>query len=177
MNPQLSVNTYFSLLKLLTTCVRGCPDIAKTLLASGVLKTLQQLLATSSMLSGGAAGPASSSVVRTADQLLSVVLFASELLPVIPEAPSSVLKGLPLTGMRADAAPPSAPAPPIPACERSRLLSEDAELAAQLSSQLLPLLLQVYASSVLPQVESGMRGLGCTSCPVVLFDSSQQEYI
>ena len=152
MNSQLSVNTYFSLLKLLTTCVHGCPDIAKTLLTSGILKTLQQLLTTSSMLSGGASGPASSSVIRTADQLQAVVLLASELLPVIPDAPAAVLKGLSLTGPSTGGEDSASLAVPGPACERSRFLSEDTELAALFSSQLFPLLLQVYASSVLLQV-------------------------
>ena len=153
MNSQLSVNTYFSLLKLLTTCVHGCPEIAKTLLTSGILETIRQLLSTSSMLSGGAMGPASSSVVRTADQLQAVVLLASELLPVIPDAPSAVLKGLSLTGSPPPSSSDGTPAAAAgPACERGRFLSEDTALTARFSSQLLPLLLHVYASSVLPQV-------------------------
>ena len=144
MTSQLSLNTYFSLIKLLSTCVRGCPDVAKTLLSAGVLETLRQLLATSSMLASGGAGPASSSVVRTTEQLHGVMLLVTELLPAIPDAPSALQKGLPLT--QGEGAAPEA------ACERSKMLAEDAPLLARFSSQLLPLLLQVYASTVMPQV-------------------------
>ena len=155
MSSQLSVNTYF------TTCVHGCPDIAKTLLTSGILRTIQQLLTTSSMLSGGATGPASSSVIRTADQLQAVVLLASELLPVIPDASAAVLKGASLTGPSTGGEASASAAVPGPACERSRFLSEDTELAALFSSQLFPLLLQVYASSVLLQVGKGEKSEHC----------------
>ena len=146
MTTQLSLSTYFSLIKLLTTCLRGCPDIAKNLMSGGLLDTLRVLLATSAMASGSGSG----SVIRSADQLHAAVQLALELMPAIPDAPTALQKGLPLT---------SAPPPPGalaavagPACERSRILAEDAPLTARFSSELLPLLLQVYASSVMPQV-------------------------
>ena len=158
MTSQLSLSTYFALVKLLTTCLHGCPDIAKTLLSGGILDTLRIQLATSAMASGS--GGSSSSVVRSADQLHAVLLLATELMPGVPDAPSALQKGLPLTSLPAAPAAAAA-AEGGSACERSRILAEDAPLTARFSSELLPLLMQVYASSVMPQVCGGAMPCGC----------------
>lgn len=144
---QLSLSTFFSLIKLLTTCVRGSPyDVTKTLVEGGVLETLRQLLASSSMLivcSGGAA-TASSSVVRTTEQLHTVVLLLSEMLPETPDAMAAVRKGS-LTQLT------EASSSSEEGVQRGFLLGEPLILE-RLGAQFLPLLLQVYSSTVMQQV-------------------------
>lgn len=150
MTSQLSLGTYFSLIKLLTTCVRGSSAVAQTLLHAGILDTLCQLLTTSSMLSSGG-GPATSSVVRSVDQLHDVVLLLSALLPTAPDAPTALLQGLPLT----DADPASKGSP---TCERVIFFTENLPLLNRFSSHLLPLLLQVHATTVMSQVRQTCLG-------------------
>ena len=45
MTSQLSVSTYYGLIKLLTTCTTGCHTVAENLLQAGVSGTLRSLLA------------------------------------------------------------------------------------------------------------------------------------
>jgi len=45
MTSQLSVSTYYGLVRLLTTCTAGSPAVAESLLQAGVSGTLRTLLA------------------------------------------------------------------------------------------------------------------------------------
>ncbi|GAX77476.1 hypothetical protein CEUSTIGMA_g4920.t1 [Chlamydomonas eustigma] len=158
MTSQLSLSTYFSLVKLLTTCLKGCPTITKTLLNGGLMETLRQLLANCSMLSSGG-GPASSSVVRTTDQLHEVLSLVSALLPAIPDASSAILKGLSLSATTSSAASNSNAAGGSTSLqltsqqqERSSFLQQQPQLMSQFSAMLMPLLLQVNSTTVIPTV-------------------------
>ncbi|KIY98523.1 E3 ubiquitin-protein ligase TRIP12, partial [Monoraphidium neglectum] len=83
MAAQLSLGTYYGLIRLLATCAAGSPAVAESLLQGPLVDTLRQLLAGSAMLSS-AAGQAC--VLRTADQLSEVVGLAAALLPPVPDA-------------------------------------------------------------------------------------------
>lgn len=154
MSSQLSLSTYFSLLKLLATCVRSSSAVSQTLLQAGVLDTLTQLLASSSMLSSGG-GPATSSVVRSVDQLHDVLLLLADLLPAIPDAPSALQQGVPLAEYGAGALSPSTG-------ERQAFLASSPQLLSRFSGQLLPLLLQLHATTALSQVR--FTQMGCNAC-------------
>jgi E3 ubiquitin-protein ligase TRIP12 len=158
MAQQLSLATYYMLVRLLATCAGGSAAVAEALLTGPLLDTLRQLLATSAMLSasGGQAG-----VLRTADQLSEVIGLAAALLPPVPDAATVVLQGLPARpagdGAAAAAGPGGsggarAAAAAASNTARVAFLRENPEVLAKYSDGLVPLLLQVYSSSVLPAV-------------------------
>ena len=145
MNSQITTGTYFSLIKLLSTFINGCPAKAARILLlandpeGGAIEIVRKLLSTSSMLSSSAA--TSSSVVRSSDQLQAVVQLAADTLPAAPDAPSAVLSGLPLTST-----PTATPS------EHEKVLKETPHLLDKFSSQIMPFLLQVYSTSAMSQV-------------------------
>jgi hypothetical protein len=179
---QLSLNTYYSLIKLLATCAASSPAVAVQLLEGGVLRVVCTLLATSSLLPG--AGPGTgSSMLRSADQLYEVVALVTELLPALPEAPTVVTENLPalpggspppaLPGAKdKDASPSEGPAAADKAGaagkekekeggkgaagakedERAVYLYKNADAVQTLAHEVLPLLLQLYTATVIAQV-------------------------
>ncbi|KAI8471467.1 MAG: armadillo-type protein, partial [Monoraphidium minutum] len=92
MASQLSLGTYYGLIRLLATCAAGSAAVSESLLQGPLVDTLRQLLASSAMLS---AAPGGACVLRTADQLSEVVGLAAALLPPVPDAAALVLQGLP----------------------------------------------------------------------------------
>jgi E3 ubiquitin-protein ligase TRIP12 len=164
---QLSLGTYYSLIRLLATCAAGSAPIAEALLTGPLVGTLRQLLATSSMLS---ASGGQACVLRTTDQLSEVVGLAAALLPPVPDVTTVMLQGLPsrppaggadaAAAAAAAAAAPSGPgagrgaadAAAAAAAARVAFLREHPEVLSNYTAGLLPLLLQVYSSTVLPGV-------------------------
>jgi E3 ubiquitin-protein ligase TRIP12 len=104
---QLSLNTYYSLIKLLATCAASSPAVAVQLLEGGVLRVVCTLLGTSALLPGAGAGTGNSSMLRSADQLYEVMALVTELLPALPEATTVVAENL-------AALPGGSPPPPVP---------------------------------------------------------------
>jgi E3 ubiquitin-protein ligase TRIP12 len=149
----LSISTYYGLVKLLATCAKGSAAIAERLLNSGITDTLRLLLANSAMLSSASA---STSVLRTADQLYEVVSLAHGLLPSMPDAGSMVLAGLPCKpGSAGEGSGEQT-------CERQKFLKENPSTMLNFAGALLPLLLQVIGATCMG-VQSVKR-LDCEQC-------------
>lgn len=143
MTSQLSLTTYYGLIKLLTTCSSGSPPVAHKLLQGGLIDILKALLANSALLSN--TGSASSSVLRSTDQLHEVIGLAYELLPPVPEPAAAILEDAPTTaGGWTDVVQSNS--------AKCKFYNDNPEIVLKFSSDLLPLLLQVYGSTVMPQV-------------------------
>uniref|UniRef100_A0A7S3VMY1 HECT-type E3 ubiquitin transferase n=1 Tax=Dunaliella tertiolecta TaxID=3047 RepID=A0A7S3VMY1_DUNTE len=208
---QLSIGTYYCLVRLLATCVASSPVVSRQLIEGGVLDTVRKLLSTSSILpsSGGGGGSSSVSMLRTADQLYEVLSLLGHLLPAVPESPRVVADQLPalqsyeaaavkteeedaaarsgggsgansrggrgsggrgsnggggsrsinLSGLvSGTGGGPAAAAAAVSgggekgAKERAQYLQEHEDVMRMLCKELLPLLLQLYAATVMPQV-------------------------
>lgn len=148
MTSQLSLTTYYGIIKLLAACAAGSATVAQTLLEAGILDVLCRLITNSSLLSASAGTTA---VMRSPDQLFEVLGLACQLLPSIPESAQVILQG-----QAALAAAGTSGAQP---CARSTYLSENPVLMKRMSAELLPLLLQIFSTTVMPQV-----GSVCSSC-------------
>ena len=96
MSSQLSVPTFYGLLKLLATCASGSHVVAESLLQAGISSTLRNLLATSALFNASGASPGN--VLRSTDQLGDLVALTAQLLPPIPDAAAAVLQDLPMAG-------------------------------------------------------------------------------
>ncbi|XP_074331245.1 E3 ubiquitin-protein ligase UPL3-like [Apium graveolens] len=147
----LSTSTYTGLVRLLSTCARSSHLGAKTLLLLGISSILKDILSGSGLVTSMSASPALS---RPPDQIFEIVNLANELLPPLPQGtislPSSsnvFVKGS-LTKL-----------PPVVSEERDdlieneisareKLLSEQPELLQKFGTDLLPVLIQIYGSSV-----------------------------
>jgi E3 ubiquitin-protein ligase TRIP12 len=161
MAAQLSLGTYYGLIRLLATCAAGSPAVAESLLQGPLVDTLRQLLAGSAMLSS-AAGQAC--VLRTADQLSEVVGLAAALLPPVPDAAAVMLQGLPSRppgGGAGGAGSAGAAAAAAAAAggdgARASFLRDHPEVLAKYTEGLLPLLLQVGTA---PGVAGDTQGRG-----------------
>lgn len=139
---QLSVATYFGLVKLLATCASGSSAIAEHLLKGGLSEVLKALLSTSSLL-GATSG---ASLLRTTDQLYEVVNLTCELLPAIPESTRVIAEELPAVGLVTSGENDT--------CARAKFLKDHPDLLRKFSADLLPLLLQVYESTAATMVRS-----------------------
>eukprot|EP00891_Asterochloris_glomerata_P005589 jgi/Astpho2/5589/e_gw1.00079.2.1_t len=155
MTSQLSVSTYYGLIKLLSTCVKGSHTVAENLLQAGMSGTLRNLLQSSTLFSTSRTSPAS--VLRSSDQLLEVVSLAHELLPPVPDAaqllladanPATEAEGKALSDCHRQNRHQQSAAP----SSRELFLHQNPELLQKFGSDLLPLLLQVYNNTALPQV-------------------------
>ncbi|GLU02737.1 hypothetical protein SLE2022_199760 [Rubroshorea leprosula] len=151
----LSTPTYTGLIRLLSTCASGSPFGAKTLLLLGISGILKDILSGSGVSANSSVPPALS---RPADQIFEIVNLANELLPPLPQGTISLpvsssmfVKGPPVpkkspgssTGKQEDT---NGNAPEISA--REKLLSDQPELLQQFGMDLLPVLIQIYGSSV-----------------------------
>ncbi|KAL6210116.1 hypothetical protein ACLB2K_021054 [Fragaria x ananassa] len=150
----LSTPTYTGLIRLLSTCASGSPLGANTLLSLGISGILKEVLSGSGSSSNTTVSPALS---RPADQIFEIVNLANELLPPLPQGtismPSSFnlfMKGPVLkkssgssSGKPEDA---SGNSPEVSA--REKLLNEQPGLLQQFGMDLLPVLIQIYGSSV-----------------------------
>lgn len=158
---QLSINTYYGLLKLLSTCASSSPAVAQQLLEKGTPGIIKSLLANSALLPSSTSASASS-MLRSADQLFLVLSLTCELLPPVPEAPTLVLQGQPaLPPPEASGSSGSSSAPGEAATdERAAYLKADSGTLNLFCQDLLPLLLQLYSATVMPQVGFGWGAWG-----------------
>ncbi|GFQ00091.1 E3 ubiquitin-protein ligase upl3 [Phtheirospermum japonicum] len=117
----LSTSTYTGLIRLLSTCASGSPLGSKSLLLLGISGTLKEILQGSALVSSMSVSPALS---RPPEQVFEIVNLANELLPPLSQGIIS-----------------------IPASS-SKLLSDQPELLRQFGMDLLPILVQIYGSSV-----------------------------
>ncbi|KAK1558452.1 hypothetical protein Q3G72_002483 [Acer saccharum] len=150
----LSTPTYTGLIRLLSTCASGSPLCAKTLLLLGISGILKDILSGSGV-SANTSVPAA--LGRPAEQIFEIVNLANELLPPLPQGTISLpansnmfVKG-PIvrrspsisSGKQDDT---NGNAPEISA--REKLLNEQPVLLQQFGMDLLPILIQIYGSSV-----------------------------
>ncbi|GJU58363.1 E3 ubiquitin protein ligase UPL3 [Tanacetum coccineum] len=150
----LSTSTYTGLIRLLSTCASGSPLGSKTLLHLGISGILKDILAGSGLVATMSVSPALS---RPPEQIFEIVNLANELLPPLPNGtitlPASTnvfVKGSllkkSLAGSSSKQDEISGGAPEISA--REKLLTDQPELLQQFGMDLLPVLIQIYGSSV-----------------------------
>ncbi|KAK4284851.1 hypothetical protein QN277_001629 [Acacia crassicarpa] len=150
----LTTSTYTGLIRLLSTCASGSPLGAKTLLLLGISGILKDILSGSGASSNASVSPALS---RPPEQIFEIVNLANELLPPLPQGTislpvssnlfvkGSVVKRSPVSssGKHEDS---NGNTPEISA--RQKLLNDQPELLKQFGVDLLPVLIQIYGSSV-----------------------------
>ncbi|KAJ8512361.1 hypothetical protein OPV22_002795 [Ensete ventricosum] len=150
----LSTSTYTGILRLLSTCASGSPLAAKTLLLSGISATLRDILLCSGLVSGSSVAP---SLTRPPEQVYVIVNLVDELLPSVPQGtislplPSNILvKGSAaknaLPSSSGQHAEPNGTTSEVSA--HGKLLQDQPELLEQFGMDLLPVLIQVYSSSI-----------------------------
>ncbi|CAN6817260.1 unnamed protein product [Brassica oleracea var. botrytis] len=146
----LGVSTYTGLIRLLSTCASGSPLGCRTLLLLGISSILKDILSGSGVSANASISPALS---RPADQIFEIVNLANELLPPLPEgsislptSANALVKGSgqknssPSTSGKQEDSPKVSP--------REKLLCDQPELLQQFGLDLLPVLVQIYGSSV-----------------------------
>jgi len=146
----LSVSTYTGLIRLLSTCASGSPLGFRTLLLLGISSILKDILLGSGVSANASVSPALS---RPADQIYEIVNLANELLPPLPEgvislptSTNALVKGScqkkssPSTSGKQEDILKISP--------REKLLGDQPELLQQFGLDLLPVLVQIYGSSV-----------------------------
>lgn len=146
----LGVSTYTGLIRLLSTCASGSPLGCRTLLLLGISSILKDILSGSGVSANASISPALS---RPADQIFEIVNLANELLPPLPEgsislptSANTLVKGSgqknssPSTSGKQDDSLRVSP--------KEKLLSDQPELLQQFGLDLLPVLVQIYGSSV-----------------------------
>lgn len=146
----LGASTYTGLIRLLSTCASGSPLGCRTLLLLGISNILKDILSGSGGSANASISPALS---RPADQIFEIVNLANELLPPLPEGSISLptsantlvkgsgqKKSSPSTSERQEDSLKVSP--------REKLLSDQPELLQQFGLDLLPVLVQIYGSSI-----------------------------
>jgi E3 ubiquitin-protein ligase TRIP12 len=147
----LSTSTYTGLIRLLSTCASGSPLGTKTLLLLGISGILKDILSGSGLV---ASLSVSAALSRPPEQIFEIMNLANELLPPLPQGtitlPASsnlFVKGSPFkkspAGKQEDSSSDVAEISP-----REKLLNEQPELLQQFGMDLLPVLIQIYGSSV-----------------------------
>ncbi|GAB4853175.1 E3 ubiquitin-protein ligase upl3 [Ancistrocladus abbreviatus] len=150
----LSTSTYTGLIRLLSTCASGSTIGAKTLLLLGVSGILKDILAGPGQVGNMSVAPALS---RPPEQIFEIVNLANELLPPLPQGTISLpassnffVKGSLLrkspTSSSSKQDDTNGHAQDVSA--REKLLSDQPELLQQFGMDLLPVLTQIYGSSV-----------------------------
>ncbi|KAL5561195.1 hypothetical protein UlMin_030942 [Ulmus minor] len=150
----LSTPTYTGLIRLLSTCASGSPLGAKTLLLLGISGILKEILSGSGISANSSVSPALS---RPPEQIFEIVNLANELLPPLPQGTISLPASFNLFMKGPVVKKPSASgsgkqedsncnAPEASA--REKLLNDQPELLQQFGVDLLPVLVQIYGSSV-----------------------------
>ncbi|KXZ47851.1 hypothetical protein GPECTOR_32g463 [Gonium pectorale] len=164
MTSQLSLSTYYGLLKLLSTAASSSASVATTLLDAGALSTIRTLLATSPLLMAGPGGGGGSALLRTPDQLHEVLALLSELLPPVQDSQALVSSNSPLEL-------PQQQAGAVPRGRGQELQAHmlgHPLLTMQLCGEVLPLVLTSYSATVISEVRSrALRVLLqlLTACP------------
>ncbi|KAH7518419.1 hypothetical protein FEM48_Zijuj09G0169600 [Ziziphus jujuba var. spinosa] len=150
----LSTPTYTGLIRLLSTCASGSPLGTKTLLLLGISGILKDILAGSGIAATSSVSPALS---RPPEQIFEIVNLANELLPPLPQGTISLpasfhlfMKGPVIKKSSASSSGKSEDSngniPEVSA--REKLLNDQPELLQQFGMDLLPVLIQIYGSSV-----------------------------
>ncbi|KAE9616464.1 putative aminoacyltransferase, E1 ubiquitin-activating enzyme [Lupinus albus] len=150
----LSTSTYTGLIRILSTCASGSPLGAKTLLLLGISGILKDILSGSGVSSNASVSPALS---RPPDQIFEIVNLANELLPPLPQGIVSLPVSLNLfvkgpvvkrspAGSSGKQEETNGSVPEVSA--REKLLNDQPELLQQFEMDLLPVLIQIYGSSV-----------------------------
>ncbi|XP_052184785.1 E3 ubiquitin-protein ligase UPL3-like [Diospyros lotus] len=151
----LSTPTYTGLIRLLSTCASGSPLGAKTLLLLGISGILKDILSGSGLV---ASASASAALNRPPDQIFEIVNLANELLPPLPQGTISLLdsnniqfiNGSPLGKYPVSSSDDQddANVSISDVSAREKLLTDQPELLQQFAMNLLPVLIQIYGSSV-----------------------------
>ncbi|WMV13255.1 hypothetical protein MTR67_006640 [Solanum verrucosum] len=150
----LSTSTYTGLIRLLSTCASGSPLGAKTLLLLGISGILKDILSGSDLVATVSISPALS---KPPEQIFEIVNLANELLPPLPQGTISLPAGTNLlikgSAIKKSSASGSTKQEDMnPSSQevsaREKLLNDQPELLQQFGMDLLPVLIQVYGSSV-----------------------------
>ncbi|KAM1987118.1 hypothetical protein ACFX15_034426 [Malus domestica] len=150
----LSTPTYTGLIRLLSTCASGSPLGSKTLLLLGISGILKDVLSGSGISSGTTVSPALS---KPPEQIFEIVNLANELLPPLPQGTISIpssfnvfMKGPVVKKSSASASgkQEDTNGNGSEVSAREKLLNEQPSLLQQFGMDLLPVLIQIYGSSV-----------------------------
>ncbi|KAK4377364.1 hypothetical protein RND71_003660 [Anisodus tanguticus] len=150
----LSTETYTGLIQLLSTCASGSPLGAKTLMILGISGILKDILSGSGLVASVSISPA---LNRPAEQIFEIVNLANELLPPLPQGTISLPVSTNLftrgSFTRKSSASGSSKQEDLNASSqevsaREKLLNDQPELLQQFGTDLLPVLIQTYGSSV-----------------------------
>ncbi|MCL7025928.1 hypothetical protein MKW94_009843 [Papaver nudicaule] len=150
----LTTPTYTGLIRLLSTCASGSPLGAKTLLLLGVSGTLKDILSGAGLDARLSVSPA---LTKPAEQIFEIVNLSDELLPPLPQGTISLpscshfsLKGSigKKTPSGSSSKQEDADRSVSEVSAREKLLHEQPELLQQFGIDLLPVLVQIYGSSV-----------------------------
>ncbi|RWR81706.1 E3 ubiquitin-protein ligase UPL3-like protein [Cinnamomum micranthum f. kanehirae] len=146
----LSTSTYTGLIRLLSTCASGSLLGAKTLLLLGISGILKDILS----VSGLSVSPA---LTRPSEQIFEIVNLADELLPPLPQGTISLpqCSSFHMKGSAAKKSSTSSSGKEEDTngtmheiSAREKLLQDQPELLQQFEMDLLPVLIQIYGSSV-----------------------------
>ncbi|XP_073065596.1 LOW QUALITY PROTEIN: E3 ubiquitin-protein ligase UPL3-like [Primulina eburnea] len=150
----LSSTTYTGLIRLLSICANGSPLGSKSLLLLGISAILKDILQGSGLVSSMSVSPALS---RPPEQIFEVVNLANELLPPLPQGTISLPVNSSLfvkgsfpksdhlgTSGKQEASNGNTHEVSI----REKLLNDQPELLQQFGMDLLPVVIQIYGSSV-----------------------------
>ncbi|CAA3000435.1 E3 ubiquitin- ligase UPL3 [Olea europaea subsp. europaea] len=150
----LSTSTYTGLIRLLCTCASGSPLGAKSLLLLGISGILKDILSGSGLVCSMLVSPALS---RPPEQIFEIVSLANELLPPLPQGTISlpVSSNLFVKGSFSKKGPlgssnkqEGSNGNTQDVSAREKLLNDQPELLQQFGMDLLPVLIQIYGSSV-----------------------------
>ncbi|KAL0412397.1 UNVERIFIED_CONTAM: E3 ubiquitin-protein ligase UPL3 [Sesamum radiatum] len=152
----LSTSTYTGLIRLLSTCASGSPLGAKSLLLLGISGILKDILSGSGVVLSASVSPALS---RPSEQIFEIVNLANELLPPLPQGTISLPASSCLfvkgslskkghAGSSSGKQEGSNGSGTQEASVREKLLNDQPELLQQFGMDLLPVLIQIYGSSV-----------------------------
>ncbi|KAF8406608.1 hypothetical protein HHK36_008697 [Tetracentron sinense] len=149
----LSIPSYTDLIRLLSTCASGSPLGSKTLLLLGISGILKEILSGSGLVASISVSPA---LTRPPEQIFEIVNLANELLPPLPQGTISLptCSSLLVKGSVGNKSPSSSSGkqdvngtvPEVSA--REKLLHDQPELLQQFGMDILPVLIQIYGSSV-----------------------------
>ncbi|KAL8115765.1 hypothetical protein AgCh_022317 [Apium graveolens] len=147
----LSTSTYTGLVRLLSTCASGSPLGSKNLLLLGISGIIKDILSGSGLVANMSVSPALSS---PPEQIFEIVNLANELLPPLPQGtislPSSSnvsVKGSLISVPLVDSEEQD-DSTGTEISTREKLLNEQPELLQQFGIDILPVLIQIYGSSV-----------------------------
>ncbi|KAF5752015.1 E3 ubiquitin-protein ligase UPL3-like [Tripterygium wilfordii] len=142
------------LIRLLSSCASGSPLGAKTLLLLGISGILKDILSGSGVSANASVSPALS---RPAEQIFEIVNLANELLPPLPQGTISLPASFNMfvKGSIVNKSPASSSGKQDDingngqlASAREKILNDQPELLQQFGMDLLPVLIQIYGSSV-----------------------------